>query len=47
VLVVILTKVDQQLAAATGILGAIAGYLFGKATKGSGGEQKPGKTGTT
>ena len=37
VLVVILAKTDQQLTATTGILGAIAGYLFGKATKGSGG----------
>ena len=35
VLVVILAKAEQQLTAATGILGAIAGYLFGKATKGS------------
>lgn len=35
VLIVILAKTDQQLTAATGILGAIAGYLFGKATKGS------------
>lgn len=33
VLVIILAKVDQQLTAATGILGAIAGYLFGKTTK--------------
>lgn len=33
VLVVILAKVDQQLTAATGILGTVAGYLFGKATK--------------
>jgi hypothetical protein len=39
VLVVILAKADQQLTAATGILGAIAGYLFGKATKGSDAEQ--------
>lgn len=46
VLVVILAKVDQQLTAATGILGAIAGYLFGKATKSPDAEQKPGKTGT-
>ena len=36
VLVVILAKADQQLTAATGILGAIAGYLFGKTTKGFG-----------
>ena len=33
VLVVILAKTDQQLTAATGILGAFAGYLLGKATK--------------
>jgi len=44
VLVVILAKAEQQLTAATGILGAIAGYLFGKTTKGSDAEQKPGKT---
>lgn len=43
VLVVILAKVDQQLTAATGILGAIAGYLFGKATTGADAEQKPNK----
>lgn len=47
VLVVILAKVDQQLTAATGILGAIAGYLFGKTTKSSEAEQKPNTTGTT
>ena len=35
VLVVILARADQQLTAATGILGAIVGYLFGKTTKGS------------
>lgn len=35
VLIVILVKRDEQLTAATGILGAIAGYLFGKATTGS------------
>ena len=35
VLVVVLAKADQQLTAATGILGAIAGYLFGKTTKDS------------
>jgi len=46
VLVVILAKVDQQLTAATGILGAIAGYLFGKATKGAEAEQKSGKVGS-
>jgi len=43
VLVVILAKVDQQLTAATGILGAIAGYLFGKATKGPDTQQEQGK----
>ena len=37
VLIVILVKRDEQLTAATGILGAIAGYLFGKATTPSGG----------
>ncbi|MDH5738920.1 MAG: hypothetical protein OEY77_01190 [Nitrospira sp.] len=35
VLIVILVKRDEQLTAATGILGAIAGYLFGKAAKNS------------
>jgi hypothetical protein len=39
VLIVILVKRDEQLTAATGILGTIAGYLFGKATKGPDGEQ--------
>ena len=46
VLVMILAKADQQLTAATGILGAIAGYLFGKATKASDAEQKQDKIGT-
>jgi hypothetical protein len=46
VLVVILAKADQQLTAATGILGAIAGYLFGKATKDPGAGQKPDTMGT-
>ncbi len=46
VLIVILAKAEQQLTAATGILGAIAGYLFGKAAKGPDGEPKPGKSGT-
>ena len=46
VLVVILAKVDQQLTAATEILGAIAGYLFGKSAKGPEAEQKPNTTGT-
>ncbi|MDH4084207.1 MAG: hypothetical protein OEV99_14700 [Nitrospira sp.] len=40
VLVMILAKADQQLTAATGILGAIAGYLFGKTTKNPDGERK-------
>ena len=40
---VVRAKVDEQLTAATEILGAITGYLFGKATKGPEGEQKPGK----
>ena len=35
VLVVMSGKTDQQLTAAMGILGAIAGYLFGTATKAS------------
>ena len=47
VLIVILVKRDEQLTAATGILGAIAGYLFGKAAKGPDTEQKPNTTGTT
>ena len=37
-------KVDEQLTAATGILGTIAGNLFGKATKGTDAEQKQDKT---
>jgi hypothetical protein len=44
--VMILAKADQQLTAATGILGAIAGYLFGKTTKGPEAEQKPHTPGT-
>lgn len=48
VLIVILVKRDEQLTAATGILGAIAGYLFGKAAKGgSDAEQIPTTLGTT
>lgn len=47
VLIVILVKRDEQLTAATGILGAIAGYLFGKATKGPDARQKPDTPGTT
>lgn len=46
VLIVILVKRDEQLTAATGILGAIAGYLFGKATNTSRGEPRPNNTGT-
>ena len=44
---VIRAKIDEQLTAATGILDAIAGYLFGKTTTGSDAEQKPDTTGTT
>ena len=44
---VIRVKVDEQLTAATGILGAIAGNLFGKTAKGPEAEQKPDTTGTT
>lgn len=44
---VLRVKVDEQLTATTGILGAIAGYLFGKATNGPDGGQKPNTTGTT
>jgi hypothetical protein len=47
VLIVILVKRDEQLTAATGILGAIAGYLFGKAAKSHDAEQKQDKVGTT
>lgn len=47
VLIVILVKRDEQLTAATGILGAIAGYLFGKATKGSEAGTKTATPGTT
>ena len=46
VLIVILAKTDQQLTAPIGILGAIAGYLFGKATKGAEDEQKQEKAGS-
>lgn len=45
-LVMVLAKADQQLTAATGILGAIAGYLFGKTTKSTEGGQRPNTTGT-
>ena len=44
---VIRVKVDEQLPAATGILGALAGYLFGKAAKDPEAEQKPDTTGPT
>lgn len=44
---VIRVKVDEQLTAATGILGAIAGYLFGKATKGPDSGPKTETPGTT
>ena len=44
---VIRAKVDEHLTAATGILGAIANYLFGKETKGPEAEQKSGEAGTT
>ena len=47
VLVMILAKADQQLTAATGILGAIAGYLFGKTTKNPDGDSKPNTTSPT
>lgn len=43
VLVVMIGKTDQQLMAAIGILGAIAGYLFGTATKGGAGGEKGGE----
>ena len=44
---VVRTKVDEQLNTATGVLGAIAGYLLGKATKGPGAEQKQDTTDPT
>ena len=44
---VIRAKVDEQLTAATGVLGAITNDLFGKATKGPGTEQKQDTTGPT
>ena len=40
---VIRAKVDEQLTAATGIIGAIAGILFGKTAKAPEGEEKPGR----
>ena len=42
---VIRAKVDEQLTAATGILGAIADGLFGKTTKDSSAEQNQNTTG--
>lgn len=47
ILIVILVKRDEQLTAATGILGAIAGYLFGKAAKSPDSGPKAETTGTT
>ena len=44
---VIRAKVEEQLTAATGILGATAGNLFGTATNGPDAGQKPDTTGTT
>lgn len=46
VLVATLAKTDQQLTAPIGILGAIAGYLFGKSAKGAEAEQKSGMAGS-
>lgn len=43
VLVPTLAKSDQQLTAPIGILGAIAGYLFGKSAKGAEADSKAGK----
>jgi hypothetical protein len=45
IFIVIMAKVDSQLTASIGILGAIAGYLFGTMKRGQGGET--GKTGDT
>lgn len=47
ILIATLAKTDQQLTAPIGILGAIAGYLFGKTTKGTEAEQKPKPAGST
>jgi hypothetical protein len=44
---VVRAKVDEQLTAATGILDALADYLFGKTTKGPDAEQKQDRTGPT
>ncbi|WP_141654295.1 hypothetical protein [Candidatus Nitrospira nitrosa] len=46
VLVATLAKSDQQLTAPIGILGAIAGYLFGKSAKGAEAGQKSEKAGS-
>ena len=43
---VVRAKVDEQLTAATEILGAITGNLFGMEAKGPEAEQKPNTTGT-
>jgi len=40
VLVVTIAQAEEQLTAAVGVLGAIAGYLFGTATKGGAGKSK-------
>lgn len=44
ILVVMIAKAEQQLTAAIGILGAIAGYLFGTATRPGAGGEKGGDT---
>jgi len=47
VIVVMIAKAEQQLTAAVGVLGAIAGYLFGTATRpSSGGESSRREDGT-
>jgi hypothetical protein len=45
IFIVIMAKAESQLTASMGILGAIAGYLFGTMKKGEGGEK--GKAGDT
>jgi hypothetical protein len=47
VLVVMIAKAEQQLTAAIGILGAIAGYLFGTAAKSAAGGDSSQKSGET
>ncbi len=49
IIVVMIAKAEQQLTAAIGILGAIAGYLFGTATKSGSGAaaESPPKGGAT